>query len=159
MKYFVKQKIFSIGEKYEIYDENSVVKYRVEGAVFSLGEKFKLYDENGNMLYQVNQEIWTFMPKFHLVKDGQIIASIKKKFTLLKSEYEIEQLGWKVKGDLWSHDFQIYDGGDNVIATIKKEWFSLGDCYEFDIQDNKNVELVLAVILMIDEVIDSSNND
>ena len=84
MKYFVKQKIFSIGEKYEIYDENSVVKYRVEGAVFSLGEKFKLYDENGNMLYQVNQEIWTFMPKFHLVKDGQIIASIKKKFTLLK---------------------------------------------------------------------------
>ena len=80
MKYFVKQKIFSIGEKYEIYDENSVVKYRVEGAVFSLGEKFKLYDENGNMLYQVNQE-------------------------------------------------------------------------------NKNVELVLAVILMIDEVIDSSNND
>lgn len=158
MKYFVKQKIFSLGEKYEIYDENSVVKYRVEGSVFSFGEKFKMFDEHGSLLYQLNQELLTWMPKFNLLKDGQIVASMKKKLTLFKSEYEIEQLGWIVKGDLWSHDFQIYDG-DNVVASIKKDWFTLGDCYEFDIQDTKNAELVLAVILMIDEVIDQANND
>ena len=158
MKYFVKQKIFTLGEKFEIYDESAIVRYRVEGAIFSFGEKFKLYDESGNLLYQVNQELLTWMPKFNLIKDGQVVASIKKKFTMWKSEYEIEQLGWYVKGDLWSHDFQIYDGS-NVIATIKKEWFTLGDCYEFDINDNKNVELVLAVILMIDEVIDNANNN
>lgn len=158
MKYYVKQKIFSLGEKYEIFNENGVVKYRVEGAVFSVGEKFKLYDEFGNMLYQVNQEAWSLLPKFYLLKDGQTVAILKKKFTWFKSEYEIEELGWQVKGDLWSHDFQIYNGV-NLIASIKKSWFSLGDCYEFDIADNNNVELVLAVILMIDEVIDSSNND
>ncbi len=158
MKYYVKQRIFTLGEKFEIYDELGVVKYRVEGAMFSFGEKFKMYDENNNLLYQLNQEIWTLMPKFNLLKDGKIVASMKKKFTFFKSEYDIEELGWQVKGDLWSHDFQIYDE-DKLIASIKKEWLSLGDCYEFDIQDTKNVELVLAVILMIDEVIDQANND
>ena len=53
----------------------------------------------------------------------------------------------------------LLDDEDKLIASIKKEWLSLGDCYEFDIQDTKNVELVLAVILMIDEVIDQANND
>jgi uncharacterized protein YxjI len=158
MKYFVKQKIFTLGEKFEIYDESGIVRYRVEGAVFSFGEKFKMYDEHGNLLYQLNQELWTWLPKFILIKDGNVVASMKKKLTFFKSEYDIEQLGWQVKGDLWSHDFQIYDGS-NVIATIKKEWFTLGDCYEFDIQDTKNVELVLAVILMIDEVIDMANDN
>lgn len=158
MKYYVKQKIFTLGEKFEIYDENSVVKYRVEGALFSFGEKFKLYDEYGNLLYQLNQELFNWLPRFNLIKDGQIVASMKKKLTFLVQEYEIEQLGWQVKGDIWSHDFQIFNG-DNEIASIKKEWFTLGDCYEFDIKDNKNIELVLAVILMIDEVIESSNNN
>lgn len=156
MKFFVKQKIFTIGEKYEIYDEAGIVRYYVDGAVFSFGEKFKLYDEHGNMLYQLNQELFTWMPKFNLIKDGQVVASMKKKFTFFKPEYEIEQLGWQVKGDLWSHDFQIYNE-DELVASIKKEWFTLGDCYQFDINDSKNAELVLAVILMIDEVIDQAN--
>lgn len=158
MKYFVKQKIFTLGEEFEIYDENGIVRYRVEGAIFSFGEMFKMYDKDGNLLYQLNQELFSLMPKFNLIKDDNIVASMNKKFTFVKSEYDIEQLGWKVKGDFWSHDFQIYDGS-NVIATIKKEWFTLGDCYEFDILDTKNVELVLAVILMIDEVIEQANNN
>jgi uncharacterized protein YxjI len=67
-------------------------------------------------------------------------------------------LGWQVKGDFWSHNFQIYNG-INVIAVIKKEWLTFGDCYEFDIQDTNNVDLVLAVILMIDEMIENSRNN
>ncbi len=158
MKYFVKQKVFTLGEKFDIYDENNIVRYRVEGAIFSVGEKFKLYDQFGNLLYQLNEEVWTWLPKFHLIKDGLIVASMKKKLTFLNHEYEIEQLGWRVTGDIWSHDFQITKGSD-IIATIKKEWFSLGSCYEFDIMEKNNVELVLAVILMIDEVIENANTN
>ncbi len=158
MKYYVKQQIFTLGEKFDIYDESGIVKYRVEGALFSFGEKFKMFDEYGNLLYQLNQEILTWMPKYNLIKDGQIVASLKKKFTFLQDRYEIEQLGWVVQGDIWSHDFQIYNG-NSLIASIKKQWFTLGDCYEFDVVDTSNVELVLAVILMIDEVIDNRNND
>ena len=39
MKLYLKQKVFSIGDKFFIYDENGEEKYRVEGEFFPLAKK------------------------------------------------------------------------------------------------------------------------
>lgn len=39
MKLYIKQKVFSIGAKFHITDENGENRYRVEGEVFTLGKK------------------------------------------------------------------------------------------------------------------------
>lgn len=159
MKFYVKQKIFSLNDKYEIFDEGGVVKYYVDGALFSIGSKFKMFDSNDNLLYEIHQKVLSFLPKYILLKDGNEIASIKKNLTLFRDNYTIEQLGWNITGDLWAHNYEIVCNG-NIIASIKKEWFSFGDAYEFEINNANDVELVLAVIIMIDKMLDAdSQND
>jgi len=66
-------------------------------------------------------------------------------------------LGWTVKGDFWAHEYQIC-AGSSVIATISKQWFTWGDTYEIDIDDNVDEVMALSVVLIIDAVIDSQNS-
>lgn len=154
MKFYVKQKFLSLKENFDIFDENGNVKYYVEGKFFSINNQFTLFDVSGNELYQISSEIFTLLPHYSLLKNGQVIANIRKKFTLFEDEFVIDELNWHVHGDFYSHDFEITEG-NKTIASIRKKWFTLGDSYEFDIADSSNVELVLAIIIMIDKVIDS----
>lgn len=51
MELFIKQRIFSFGDKYDILDENGNVIFYVQSKVFSFGAKIFLYDNNGNEHY------------------------------------------------------------------------------------------------------------
>ena len=46
MKLYIKQKVFSRGDKFRIYDENENDKYYVEGEVLTLGKKLHLYSRS-----------------------------------------------------------------------------------------------------------------
>ena len=48
MKLYIKQKVFSWGDKFRIYDEND--KYYVESEVFTFGKKLHLYSQSGSEL-------------------------------------------------------------------------------------------------------------
>ena len=44
MKLYIKQKVFSIKDKFTIKDEEGNDKYFVEGKILSLGKKFHVYN-------------------------------------------------------------------------------------------------------------------
>ena len=44
MKFYIKQKVFSWGDKFSIYDANGNERYLVQGEVFSFGKKLHLLD-------------------------------------------------------------------------------------------------------------------
>jgi uncharacterized protein YxjI len=58
-----------------------------------------------------------------------------------------------VTGDWFDHNYSIIKD-DSLLAKVHRKWISIGDCYEYEIFDSKNAELVLAVIISIDKVID-----
>ena len=47
MKLLIKQRVFSWGDAYDIYDENGNVKYVVKAEIFALGHQLHVYDANG----------------------------------------------------------------------------------------------------------------
>lgn len=47
MKLYIKQGIFSFNTFFNVFDENKNIKYNVQGKLFSLGEKFTIYNKNG----------------------------------------------------------------------------------------------------------------
>ena len=49
MKLYIKQKVFSWGAKFRIFDEYENDKYSVEGEVFTFGKKLHLYGLNGKV--------------------------------------------------------------------------------------------------------------
>lgn len=157
MKLYMKQKVFSFKDKFTIKDEQGNDKYYIEGEFLSLGKKLHIYDMNYNELAFVRQKILAFMPKFTVEVGGREIAEIVKKLTFLRPKYYVDGLGWEVNGDLFSHNYSIFSG-TNEIVSISKIFMSWGDTFELDIKDNGNEVIALAVVLAIDAVMDSQNN-
>ncbi|MBQ8085627.1 MAG: LURP-one-related family protein [Lachnospiraceae bacterium] len=155
-KLYMKQKIFSWKDRFTIKDQNDSDRYTVEGELISIGKKLHVYDMNNNEVAFVQQKVLTLLPRFFVFVNGTQVAEIVKEFTILRPKYRIEGLNWEVKGDLFDHDYQIIENGREIVR-IHKVWFSWGDSYELDIADGANEEMVLAVVLAIDCVLDDSD--
>lgn len=154
MKLYMKQKVFSIKDRFYIKDEFENDRYYVEGEFFTIGKKLHLYDMNGNELAFIQEKVLTILPRFYVYMNGRDVAEIVKEFTFFKPKYSINGLGWNVEGDFWSHDYSVTSQGRNV-AEVHKAWLSWGDSYEIDISNSEDEVLTLAVVLAIDAVLNA----
>jgi uncharacterized protein YxjI len=157
MKLYIKEKVFSWGEKFHVKDALGEDRYVVQGEIFSLGKKLHVYDMLGREVAFIKQELMTFLPCFSVFSDGEEIAQVKKEFSFLVPRYSIEGLGWEIEGSFWEHEYQITQNGLPIV-TISKEWMTWGDSYELDIQNPADEIIALAVVLTIDCVREAQNN-
>ncbi len=157
MKFYVKQHVFTWGDKFSIYDEGGNVIFAVEGEVFTFGKKLHLYDVRGNELSFISQEIFAFKPRYYIERQGTQVAEVVKHFTFFSNEFSVEGLGWTVSGDLFDHDYSVYDASDRQIAQVTKEWFTFGDSYCYEIDNSVDVVNALSVLIVIDAVMTDRN--
>lgn len=155
---YIKQKVFSWGDKFSVKDELGTDKYTVQGEVFSWGKKLHVYDEHGTEVVFIQQKVFSFLPKFFIYVDGQQVAEIVKQFTFFKQAYAVNGTSWTVEGDFWAHNYRIFDG-EVPVCSITKTYFSWGDSYQLDIRETVNEKLALAVVLAIDAVLEMSRNN
>ena len=154
MKLYMKQKVFTFGDQFSIYDENGVVVYTVEGEVFTFGKKLHLLDPRGNELLYISEKVWSFMPRYEIYRGDELIAEVVREFRLFSSGYHVELLGWQVEGEFLDHDYQILGEDGHIVAQMSKQWFTWGDSYEIDVRDDANASAALAVMLVIDACIE-----
>ena len=149
MKLYMKQKVFSWGDKFTVKDVYGQDKYYVEGEIFSWGKKLHVYDRNDREVAFIKQEVWSFLPRYYVYVGDREVAQIVKEFTFLFPRYRIDGLGWEIDGSFWEHDYEITQYGKPIVS-IHKEWMTWGDCYELDISDQADEIIALAVVLTID---------
>ena len=148
---YIKQKIFSWGDKFKIYNKYGDTVFEVKGEVFSLGKKLHIYDTHSEEVAFIHQKLLTFLPKYYINRNGDDIAEVVKKFTVFKAKYHIKQFGWEINGNVTDHQYQIKKGS-KVIAQISKKWLAWGDTYEIDTVPTEDIVNVLCVVLVIDAV-------
>ncbi len=156
MKLYIQQRIFTFGDEFTIYDENGNEKYYVEGEVFTFGKKLHLYDLSGRELSYIEQRLMTFLPKYEVYVDGELEATVIREFTFFKQKYTVEGKDWTVDGDFFDHEYELSDKS-GVIASVSKEWFTLGDAYEIELAEGEDEIAALSVVLIIDACIESNN--
>ena len=156
MKLYIKQKVFTWGDKFTVKDINGNDRYYVEGEVFSWGKKLHVYDMNGNEAAFIQQKVFSFLPRYFVYVGDEQVAEIVKEFSFLFPRYSIEGLGWDIEGRFMAHDYKITQNGYPIV-TISKEWMTWGDSYELDIADPKDEIVALAVVLTIDAVMASNS--
>ena len=156
MKLYIKEKVFSWGDKFTVKDAYGEDKYIVEGEVFTFGKKLHVYDRSGREVAFIKQEVWSFLPRYYVFCGDRQIAEIKKEFTFLFPRYTIDGLGWEIDGSFMAHDYQITKQGRKIV-TISKEWMTWGDSYELDISDPADEIVALAVVITIDCVTETSS--
>lgn len=158
MKLYIKQRIFSFKDSFVVKDEFGNDKYKVEGELFSFGHKLHVYDRNHNEVAYIKERLLTFMPRFEIYADTFKVGELVKKLTFFKPRYYIEGSNLSLEGQVWEHNYQLYDG-NRVIMEVYKEWFTWGDSYVLDIADPNDELLALAVVLAVDCEKCSSNNN
>lgn len=158
MKYYVEQKVFSWNDNFSVYDVAGNEIFLVKGEFFSFGKNLTIMDTRGNELYRIEQELFRFRPRYHIVKNGEIQATVVKEFSMFTPYYTVEGPGWEIEGDFFDHDYDVTDNGRHV-ASVQKQWFTWGDTYEIVVNDGEyDPVAVLAVCIIIDCVLDSRDN-
>lgn len=157
MKLYIKQKVFTWGDKFTVKDETGRDRYFVEGEVFTFGRKLHVYDIHGQEVAFIKQELWSWMPRYYVFCGDRQVAEIKKEFTFFFPQYTIEGLGWEINGSFLAHDYEITKSGYPIV-TISKEWMTWGDSYALDIKDPRDELVALAVVLTIDCVLDDQES-
>ncbi|QMS84493.1 LURP-one-related/scramblase family protein [Candidatus Xianfuyuplasma coldseepsis] len=154
MKFYIKQKVFTLKDQFSIMDESGNPIYNVQGKMFSFSNKLQLQNPNGSVVLHAKKQVFRFLPKYFLYDPhDEEVATIERKFGL-RPKFEI-QAGvdnLRVEGSFFAHSFQIYKD-DLIVASIQKKLISWGDSYEIDINDINNTELYLFIVIVLDQII------
>lgn len=156
MKLYVKQKFFSLIDRFSIVDENFDDVFVVEGEWFTLSKKLTIFNTYFEPVAHLRQQLFRIMPHISVSLVNQQEFTVVKRFTLLRQRYIIDNDTWHVEGDVLAHDYRVLDG-DVIVATITKAWFRLSDYYEVNVVDSKDNLKVLSIILAIDIAMATQN--
>lgn len=159
MKFYIKQKVFSLKDQFNVLDENQNQVYQVQGKMFSISNKLELLQPDGTLVYHSKKKIFSIMPKYFIfTPNDDEVATVQRKIAIKpKFEVVVENQELEVRGSLFAHSFQVYDD-DRIVATIEKKIISWGDTYEIDILDERRIELMLFIVIIIDQVIHEQEN-
>lgn len=124
-KLYIKQKVFSLGEKFTVTDEQERPRYYVEGSFFKLPKHFSIVDDKQHEIARITKKTVALLPKFFLEVEGSEIITLKKEWSFFKSRYTISAQQIEVQGNWWDMEFEVYSQ-DKQAATIRKRWFSWG---------------------------------
>lgn len=156
MNLYIKQHIFSWGDRFTVYDEAGNDRYYVKGEVFTFFKKLHIYDLNGREVAYIKEHFAMFEPRYTIFRGDREVADVVKELTFFRPKYSVEGLGWDVEGDFFDHDYALTQFGSPV-ASVSKKWFSLGDAYEINIAYGTDEVNALAVVLVIDACLSRRN--
>ena len=156
MTFYIKQRFFSWGET-SIYDSAGNEIFHAVPEIFTFGRKLHIFDALDNELVYIKQKVFSFLPRYFVYRGETEIAEVIKEFTFFKHEYTVSGPDWSVHGDFFDHEYEISDG-TKTIASVSKEWFTLGDAYEITVNDSADIPLALAIVLIIDACIDDAQD-
>lgn len=158
MNLYLKQHVFTWGDKFTLYDEAGNERYYVEGEVFSWGKKLHIFDLNGSEAAFIRQKVFSFLPRYYISVGGSETAEVVRQLAFFRQSYYVNGLGWSVNGDFFAHEYEILENG-RTVASVSKRWFALGDAYEISIASGVDEVAALAIVLVIDACLEASQND
>lgn len=159
MRFYIKQRVFSIRDKFRVLDESQRELYTVEGKFFSISNKLELLNANGVQILNANKKVFSIMPKYFIyTPQGDLLAEVQRKFALRpRFIVTVDNEELDVEGSFWGHSFGVMRNGQEV-ASISKKVISWGDTYEINIADELNTELYLFIVIIIDQIVHEQKN-
>jgi uncharacterized protein YxjI len=154
-QFYLKQKVFSLTDRYKIYDETQKELYEVRSKMLSITNKMEFYRiSDGKVLFHFQKELLHFMPTYILMDGNHVkLATVHKKLAILAKKVTVEtpDTTYYVEGDFTGHQFSIIHDGDEV-ANLRKKWISWGDAYEISVYKDDQAEFFLSLVILLDSM-------
>lgn len=149
--FYIKQRIFTITDRYFVYDQYQQPTYEVNGKFFTIGDELTLTNLKGDELFRIKQRIMSLFGAYDVYKQNKLCATIKRRATLFRPKLDIESDdgNFEIEGDFWDYNFSILKDG-HTIGTIEKEWLTLRDSYKLTVNDSELETLFISMVIAID---------
>ena len=160
MRYVIKEKFWSWGDDFYIFDEHQNKVFFVDGKAFSWGDKLSFQDLEGNELAFISQKLLTWKPKYEIYRTGELFAEVVKEFRWFSKEFTLDVPGpndYAITGKFWKHDYEFTRGGQTV-AVVSKAFWSWTDTYGIEIIDGEDDVAILCAAIVIDQVLHDDKN-
>ena len=146
---YIKQKVFSLGEQFNVTDANGFPRYSVQGSFMRIPKSFQVYDASGNEIAVIVKKVLSWLPHFSVLMGGNEVATIDKELTVFRDRYRIDAQGLSIEGDWWDMNFTVTRDGAEV-ARIAQRWLAWGDTYEVTVFDTRLEALIASLVIAID---------
>ena len=91
----------------------------------------------------------SLLPKFTVdLQDGSSFY-IRKKLTLLRDKYDVDNLGLRIEGNIWDLIFNYLIVKIMVVARIQKELFHLTSTYTVTVYENTYADLAISLCVLL----------
>lgn len=160
MQYQIKQRVFSLGDSYDITDDAGTPVFQVQGKAFSFGNSLDLLDMGGQPLAHIQQRLLSLTATYDISRDGAVALTVHKQAFSWTPHFDIDGPGgsYTMDGDWTDWNFQIETGGQ-VVARVGKQFALFTDCYGMEIADGADVPTLLCLAIVMDEVAHPDNRN
>ena len=157
MKYYMKPKFFAIKEDFWIKNDYGEDTFFVDKKFLSLGLQFDMI-KNNEILYSVKEKLLTFLSNYEIYNSMEVVAKVNQKLTFMRDKIKVDSKygEFTIQGNLFDYSYRIYK--DNMgEAKIEKELFAFTDNYQVDI-DFEDEAFILTLVVIIDNIIDKQKD-
>ena len=161
MRLLMKERLFSLKDRYDITDEQGRTVFTIVGKFFSFLNKLSVYDAAGNEVAVIDQRLISFSPTYDIIRGGQTIATVNKKlFTLFRHRFLVDVPGpddIEARGSFWDREY-VFELHGQEVARASRAFFSIRDSYGIEIGDGVDPVLIVAAAVVIDLVLHDERN-
>ncbi|WP_370574486.1 LURP-one-related/scramblase family protein [Methanomethylovorans sp.] len=154
-RFKMRQRFFTIGDRFFIENEQGDKVFQVENKVLRLRKTLNFQDMQGNDIYKIQEKLVRIRDTMEIEKDGQVVAEVHNALiTPLRDRWKISVPGGEdltAKGNILNHEYKILRG-DQVIGAVSKGWFRIRDTYGVDVSNTEDALLILAITVAIDSM-------
>ncbi len=152
-RFKMRQRLFTIGDRFFIENEQGERAFRVESKVLRLRKTLTFQDMQGNDIYKIQEKLARIRDTMDIEQEGNVVAKVHNALiTPLRDRWKISVPGGEdlmARGNILNHEYKILRG-DQEVGVVSKRWFRVRDTYGVDIRDGEDSLLVLAITVAID---------
>jgi len=155
MIYRIREKFWSMGNRFTITDAEEQPVYQVRGKPFSWGSKLSFQDMAGGELAFIDQKLMSWKPRFRIEIHGRLIAEMVREFSWLKQTFTLDIPGpndYTIDGSFWCHEYQ-FRRKDREVALVSKKMWCWSDSYGVQIVEGEDDVAILCACIVIDQII------
>ena len=152
---FMEQKLFSLKPRFDVFDKEKNVVFHAEGDITS--HSFSI-QQDGREVLKLKRKIAKILDEYVLVRNGETVAELKKKFRIVNPEVSgtVNGAELRIAGDLMGIDYDIKIGG-RTVAHVDQDKAHWSDCYRISIKDEDVQDIVIALAVICDHVSDKDS--
>ncbi|KAF1302404.1 hypothetical protein IV487_08925 [Enterococcus saccharolyticus] len=148
-EFFIQDKQLSNVTRTVVKDADGHSLYLLVGRWGTKGDALSLYSMDGALVARIKQISFTFGKRFEIYESYKKVGTLHKIFNWPGDFYYINQLNWRVHGDIYNHRYKIHHFTKEIMRMDKASYLT-GDYYVLSVVHDEDAPKCICIAAILD---------